>query len=166
MILASRKCQIELAHPPFFGRLPARKCAACQVFPKTSPPNGLNKRTPHVRHTRCVWLAVMATFASRCETRPRLHFGNASVVKATAFVTVLALNFSDRQAPVELQLPHLYSVRDQQFTRSMSGFLGPSIVAGNKVSELLNGDQIFPSMLGASRQLKHHQFRDLYLLVG
>ena len=77
-----------------------------------------------------------------------------AVFLATAFVTVLALNFSDRQAPVELQLPHLYGARDQQFTRSMGGLLDPSIVAGNKVSELLNGDQIFPSMLGASKQLK------------
>ena len=35
--------------------------------------------------------------------------------------------------------------------RAMDGLLGPGIVGGNQVQELLNGDQIFPSMLQAIR---------------
>ena len=38
--------------------------------------------------------------------------------------------------------------------RAMGGLLGPGIVGGNQVEELLNGDQIFPSMLQAIRSAK------------
>ena len=89
-----------------------------------------------------------------------------AVFLATAFVAVLALNFSDRQAPVELQLPHLYGAKDQQFTRSMGGLLGPSIVAGNKVSELLNGDQIFPPVLGAIQAAKNTINFETNIFIG
>ena len=52
--------------------------------------------------------------------------------------------------PVE----HLYTVRDPQFRRSMEALLGPSLVGGNRTTTLLNGDQIFPSMLAAIHHAK------------
>jgi Phosphatidylserine/phosphatidylglycerophosphate/cardiolipin synthases and related enzymes len=42
-----------------------------------------------------------------------------------------------------------YAIDDPQFRRAMGVLLGPAIVPGNKVETLVNGDQIFPSMLGA-----------------
>jgi len=44
-----------------------------------------------------------------------------------------------------------YSVSDPEFNRSMSHLLNPPLIGGNNVVELLNGDQIFPSMLEAIR---------------
>lgn len=46
---------------------------------------------------------------------------------------------------------HLYSITDPQFLRSIDGLLGPTLVAGNRVETLLNGDEIFPAMLKAIR---------------
>jgi cardiolipin synthase len=43
----------------------------------------------------------------------------------------------------------LYSVSDAQFSRSVSALLGPPFVSGNDVQELINGKEIFPSMLAA-----------------
>jgi cardiolipin synthase len=48
----------------------------------------------------------------------------------------------------------LYNADDPQFLRSMGLLLGPSILEGNKASELINGDQIFPAMLAAIRGAK------------
>ncbi|MEO8022993.1 phospholipase D-like domain-containing protein [Polaromonas sp.] len=62
---------------------------------------------------------------------------------------LLALNFTAGEKKIEQQLPRLYGSADPQFMRAMGGLLGPGISAGNKVTELLNGDQIFPSMLQA-----------------
>lgn len=44
-----------------------------------------------------------------------------------------------------------YSVEDPQFARAMNELLGPQLIPGNRVQTLVNGDQIFPSMLGAIR---------------
>jgi cardiolipin synthase len=47
-----------------------------------------------------------------------------------------------------------YSVADPQFRQSMSHLLGPPLVDGNKITTLINGDQIFPAMLEAIRGAK------------
>lgn len=44
---------------------------------------------------------------------------------------------------------HLYGVDDPSFERAIGSLLGPSIQRGNRVETLLNGDQIFASMLEA-----------------
>ncbi len=46
---------------------------------------------------------------------------------------------------------HLYPVSDPQFKRSVEALLGTAMVGGNRTTTLLNGDQIFPAMLGAIR---------------
>ncbi|MET0961715.1 MAG: cardiolipin synthase [Noviherbaspirillum sp.] len=73
----------------------------------------------------------------------------------TLFVTLLVINFSSGEKQIRQEIPRLYSVADPQFQRSMGIMLGPQIVDGNKVEALLNGDQIFPSMLKAIRGAKH-----------
>jgi cardiolipin synthase len=55
------------------------------------------------------------------------------------------------QRKIAYQIEPLYSVQDPQFIRSMGQLLGPPILAGNKATTLINGDEIFPSMLKAIR---------------
>src|SRR5262245_43171234 len=52
---------------------------------------------------------------------------------------------------IQYQIQHRYSTSDPQFLRSMGSLVEPGILASNKVSTLINGDQIFPAMLAAVR---------------
>ncbi len=71
---------------------------------------------------------------------------------AIGAVIVLAVaNLSSGEKKVEHEIEHLYPVRDPQFARSMGTLLGPPSLAGNRVTTLVNGDQIFPAMLEAIR---------------
>ena len=71
------------------------------------------------------------------------------VVLLTAASLLLVVNFGLGEKKVETDVQHLYAVEDPQFLRSMGLLLGPSIIDGNTVTGLVNGDQIFPSMLQA-----------------
>jgi cardiolipin synthase len=64
------------------------------------------------------------------------------------------LNFAPSEKKIETQLVRKYDVADPQFRRSMDVLLGPPILDGNKVEVLLNGDQIFASMLESIRGAK------------
>ena len=64
---------------------------------------------------------------------------------------LVALNFMSGEKRIEQQLERQYSIEDPQFRRSMGVLLGPPILEGNQVDVLLNGDQIFHSMLQAIR---------------
>lgn len=68
---------------------------------------------------------------------------------ATGALVLFALNFTAGEKKVQQQLPRLYSTASPQFERALGSLLGPGIVGGNEVTELLNGDQIFPPMLAA-----------------
>lgn len=61
---------------------------------------------------------------------------------------------SGREKVVEQPIPHLYTTEDPQFYRTMGTLLGRSILEGNQVDVLLNGDEIFPAMLQAIRSAK------------
>jgi cardiolipin synthase len=67
------------------------------------------------------------------------------------FAGFIALNFMPGEKKIETQLVHQYDASDPQFRRSLGVLLGPPIIEGNKIDVLLNGDQIFPSMLDAIR---------------
>ena len=69
----------------------------------------------------------------------------------TLIASFLLLNLMPAEKKIEQQLVRTYDLEDPQFRRSMDVLLGPPIVDGNKVQVLLNGDQIFPSMLEAIR---------------
>ena len=79
----------------------------------------------------------------------------ALVIAATFFLTLagmlLVLNFSSGEKDVGRELPRFYSTNDPQFRRAIGTLLGPPLVGGNRVQELINGDQIFPAMLAAIR---------------
>ena len=80
------------------------------------------------------------------------------IILITSILTLLAgflaLNFMPSEKQIETQLTRQYDIHDAQFRRSMGVLLGPPIIEGNKVEVLLNGDQIFPSMLEAIRGAK------------
>ena len=77
------------------------------------------------------WRVVLATFA------------------ATVLVVVLGANLALGDKQIDREVPTLYPVEHEQFTRTMNVLLGPQILDGNEVDTLVNGDQIFPAMLEA-----------------
>ena len=77
------------------------------------------------------------------------------VLLVTSVVTILGMNlFSSPEKEVTHNIAHEYGIDHPQFLRVMSVLLGPTLVEGNKVETLLNGDQIFPAMLAAIRSAK------------
>ncbi|AXK71612.1 cardiolipin synthase B [Lysobacter sp. TY2-98] len=68
---------------------------------------------------------------------------------ATVLLVVIAMNFATPEKKLESRVVHKYASTEPQFLREMGVMLGPSIVPGNKVTVLEDGDQIFPAMLEA-----------------
>ena len=87
-------------------------------------------------------------FTMFIKTRKMLVFW---IVAASILATILALNFLPGEKKVETRISEIYAVQDPQFLRTMSHLLGPPLVGGNHVQELINGDEIFPPMLAAIR---------------
>ncbi|HEY6065956.1 MAG TPA: phospholipase D-like domain-containing protein [Thermoanaerobaculia bacterium] len=75
-------------------------------------------------------------------------------VGAAIALVLLVLNLSSGEKKIKQEIEPLYGVDDPQFLRSMGSLLGPAILKGNRVTTLLNGDQIFPAMLEAIRGAK------------
>ena len=69
----------------------------------------------------------------------------------TLLVVTLAMNFKTSEKTLERKIEHRYAVADPQFRREMGVLLGPGIIPGNRVTDLENGDEIFPAMLEAIR---------------
>jgi cardiolipin synthase len=87
--------------------------------------------------------------------RPRkTTFAVLIAVVATAAVTLFFANVLPGEKKIEQPIAALYGVGDPQFLRSMGRLLGPSLLAGNHVVGLQNGDEIFPSMLAAIRSAR------------
>jgi cardiolipin synthase A/B len=59
------------------------------------------------------------------------------------------MGFLTREEKLEKKIEHHYAVADPQFRREMSVMLGPTILPGNRVEALNNGEEIFPAMLAA-----------------
>ena len=65
-------------------------------------------------------------------------------------VVVLAIaNLSTGEKKIEHKIERRYGSDDPQFIRPMGLLLGPPVTSGNRFDVLLNGDEIFPSMLAA-----------------
>ena len=86
-----------------------------------------------------------------------------SAVAATLVAGLFYLNFGGVESKVETVIPHLYSVDDPQFRRSMGLMMRPAIVEGNKATELINGDAIFASMLQAIRGAQRTVLLETYI---
>jgi cardiolipin synthase A/B len=53
------------------------------------------------------------------------------------------------------EIAPLYSAHSPEFRQAAGSLLGPSFVPGNNITTLINGNQIFPAMLGAIRSARH-----------
>ena len=87
--------------------------------------------------------------------RPRKKWVFILVGTALGIVlAVIAANFVRSEKKIEHHVESPYGVADAQFSRAMDALLGRSLLRGNSVTELLNGEQIFPSMLEAIASAK------------
>jgi cardiolipin synthase A/B len=75
-------------------------------------------------------------------------------VSAALLIVLLYANLATSERKVEHPIPHTYNTTDSQFVRTMGSLLGPSFVAGNQVSALYNGDEVFPAMLEVIRSAR------------
>ena len=84
-------------------------------------------------------------------TKVRRAYVALTAVGLTIAAGLIALNLRAGEKQVEQPLARLYDTGDPQFSRAMGVLLGPPIVDGNRFEVLVNGDEIFPSMLSAIR---------------
>ncbi len=75
----------------------------------------------------------------------------AGAILLTGLAGILALNVSGGEKRIERSIERRYSLDDPRFAQELGVLLGPPFVTGNAVEVLLNGDEIFPSMLKAIR---------------
>jgi len=87
----------------------------------------------------------------RRKVTPSLFWTILVTAALTLVGGILLLNFAPNEKQIDTRLTRQYDSNDPQFRRSLGVLLGPPILEGNKVQVLLNGDQIFPSMLEAIR---------------
>ena len=86
----------------------------------------------------------------------------ASVLGAT-LLTILALNFAPPEKRIQQVIVHRYGVADPQFTQDIGALLGPPIINGNQITNLENGEEIFPAMLAAVRGAEHSITFETYI---
>ena len=98
----------------------------------------------------------MATMAQYRWTRAAGRFakGFAEIFPALLVLAGLTGCTGFHANPIRYQIEPRYGAHDPQFLRSMGQLLGPGIVESNRVTALINGDQIFPAMLSAIRGAK------------
>lgn len=73
---------------------------------------------------------------------------------AGAIGTIVVLNLTSGAGKNRAMIEHSYAVSDPQFERTMNATFLSSIVEGNRIETLLNGDAIFPAMLDAIRSAR------------
>lgn len=67
----------------------------------------------------------------------------------TGLLVVIALNFVTAERRLHRPPPRWYGSTEADFRRSTGVLLGPAILPGNSVQQLVDGDEIFPAMLAA-----------------
>jgi cardiolipin synthase len=69
-------------------------------------------------------------------------------------LSIIALNLLPERREVREAIPHQFTVSDPQFLRTMSSVFGADLKAGHRIETLVNGAEIFPSMLKAIAEAK------------
>ena len=80
-----------------------------------------------------------------------ISFVILATIAVTLIVVLLVINLGSGEKKIEQSVTRLYAASDPAFERAMGVLLGPGILQGNHFEVLLNGDRIFPAMLGAIR---------------
>ena len=84
-------------------------------------------------------------------------------ISITLTLVLLVLNIHTPEKSIRHQVEHCNTISDAGFRREMGALLGPAIVAGNRVTALQNGDEIFPAMLRAIKEAKHSITFETYI---
>lgn len=87
----------------------------------------------------------------------------AAAVVATVLVTLVVLNLSIGNKPIDQRVGPIYPVSSPEFRWVMSSVLTPSLVEGNRVEPLVNGTEIFPAMLAAIRSARETITLETYI---
>ena len=74
-----------------------------------------------------------------------------AAVAVTTALGLLIVNFAGGEAKITRHLERVHAIDDPRFARELGLLLGPPFIEGNLHGELINGDRIFPAMLGAIR---------------
>lgn len=69
----------------------------------------------------------------------------------TLLVTLLAVNLMGGEKELDQRVERIYGTADPDFRRAMASLLAAPVLPGNRVTDLQNGDEIFPPMLEAIR---------------
>ncbi|MEO9341209.1 phospholipase D-like domain-containing protein [Mesorhizobium sp. SB112] len=72
----------------------------------------------------------------------------------TGIVSVITVNLMPARTQLRDPIPHVSSVAEPQFLRTMHSMFQGDILTGNSIQTLVNGDEIFPPMLDAIRKAK------------
>ncbi len=82
----------------------------------------------------------------------------AKIVLITFVITILATivyaNLRDPYEELPYRITDHFDVASTDFSKAVGDLLDPAFVEGNRITTLLNGDQIFPEMLEAIRGAK------------
>jgi cardiolipin synthase A/B len=70
----------------------------------------------------------------------------------TALIVALGINLATAEKRLLYRPRRLYTSSDADFRRALGVLLGPPLVAGNEVTTLINGTEIFPAMLQAIQE--------------
>lgn len=87
----------------------------------------------------------------------------ALTVVTTLVVVLVVINLHTPEKEIRHQVDHCHDIADPRFRREMGALLGPSIVGGNSIQALQNGDEIFPSMLAAISGAQHSVTFETYI---
>ena len=81
-------------------------------------------------------------------------------------LSLLVANFGLGDKQIDTALGRLHATGEPQFVRTMGVLLGPDLTSGNRVQELINGDQIFSSMLSAMRSARRSITLETYIFFA
>jgi cardiolipin synthase len=82
---------------------------------------------------------------------------------ATALAVVVAINVLSAEHESEREISSLFGVDDPEFARAASVLFGSPLVAGNEVTPLYNGRQIFSAMLDEIRRAQRSITFETYI---
>ncbi|MEO5831317.1 MAG: phospholipase D-like domain-containing protein, partial [Rhodanobacter sp.] len=81
----------------------------------------------------------------------------------TTFIVMISMNFHRPEKSVRHHVKHCHPIDDPQFLLEMDAMLGPAVLAGNTITALQNGDEIFPAMLQAIREARQSICFETYI---
>lgn len=82
------------------------------------------------------------------------------------FMALLVANLGLGDKQIDTALGRLHATGEPQFVRTMEVLLGPDFAAGNSVEALINGDEIFSSMLSDMRAARRSITIETYIFFA